>query len=265
MDREPGCCSTMMQYSLQNCLPLSPRSLAPLEKWSVPLQSYNCMAMPHGEEQMPLPLQIAATATLVMSEFKVADQVTDNANSGWKLIGRVYSQSFLEATARMRSWEYPVKEMWDWNVVQQERETAALRDTGTCTASETLASLQSPTAVVTGLTFQHGARIVGADRAMQETNVYPRARFWKSHLCPGCLRGRRERCQKRRFQCLTGSLPYGGNLSPTRKDRKQSARYRNSSPHHASAIMVASLPGRRILAVPSVSRISPSGTSPLVA
>ena len=33
----------------------------------------------------------------------------------------------------------------------------------------------------------------------------------------------------------------------------------------ASARMVASLPGRRIFAVPSVSTISPSGTSPLVA
>ena len=32
----------------------------------------------------------------------------------------------------------------------------------------------------------------------------------------------------------------------------------------ASARMVASLPGRRIFAVPSVSTISPSGTSPLV-
>jgi hypothetical protein len=42
--------------------------------------------------------------------------------------------------------------------------------------------------------------------------------------------------------------------------RRQRARH-----HQGEREMVASLPGRRIFAVPSVSTISPSGTSPLVA
>lgn len=147
---------------------LSPEMPA-LEAWSDSLQSYNCMAMPRDEDQMPLPLQIAATATLVMSEFKVVDQVTDSANRGWKMIGKIYSQSFLDATARMRSWEFPVQEMWDWNRVQQVREAEALCEKGSRTADAILNATAEPTAVVTGLTFQHGARVVGAEATTQET------------------------------------------------------------------------------------------------
>src|SRR4051812_7512189 len=46
--------------------------------WDRAFQSYSCLALPASAEEMPLALQVAATATLVMSEFKVADQLDDS-------------------------------------------------------------------------------------------------------------------------------------------------------------------------------------------
>jgi hypothetical protein len=76
----------------------------PLPDWDRSFQSCNCYCLPTGPDEMPLALQVAATATLVMSEFKVADQVEDVGHSKWKLARRIYSQSFLDASRRMREW-----------------------------------------------------------------------------------------------------------------------------------------------------------------
>src|SRR5947207_543196 len=56
----------------------------PVPDWDRAFQSYNCPSLPAGSEEMPLSLQVAATATLVMSEFKVADQLDDGGQGKWK-------------------------------------------------------------------------------------------------------------------------------------------------------------------------------------
>lgn len=137
------------------------------ETWVRAYRSYNCMALPDSETEMPLSLQFAATATLLMTEFKVADQIDDASHPGWRLIGRIYSPGFCAASARMDAWGVPVRGLWDWYRVQQKRE-ASVR-AGGLNPSSVLTYLAEPTAVVTGEVFRHGARLVGAADAVQET------------------------------------------------------------------------------------------------
>ena len=143
---------------------LSPESES-VAAWDRAYQSYNCFALPAGEVQMPLSLQIAATATLVMSEFKVTDQIADGAGKGWKVALRVYSQGFRDASERLKAWGFPVEAMWKTGRLQEGREAEATAAASERTALEWLDYVAEPTATVTGLVFQHGAATVGSPAA----------------------------------------------------------------------------------------------------
>lgn len=139
--------------------------IEPVTAWDRAYQSYNCFAMPEGEAQMPLSLQVAAAATLVMSEFKVIDQIEDGGGRGWKLALRVYSQGFREASERLKGWGFPVDAMWKSGRQQEGREAEAAADPAARSAMEWLEYLAEPTASVTGMVFQYGAAAVGSPAA----------------------------------------------------------------------------------------------------
>lgn len=141
--------------------------IAPVATWDRAYQSYNCFALPKGEAQMPLSLQIAAAATLVMSEFKVTDQIADGGGTGWKLALRVYSQGFREASERLKGWAFPVEAMWKAGRQQESREAEATAAPAARTAMEWLDYLAEPTAAVTGMVFENGARTVGSAAATE--------------------------------------------------------------------------------------------------
>ena len=137
--------------------------------WGRSYQSFNCLSLPNGSESMPLALQVAATATLVMSEFKVADQLQDGGRGRWKLAQRIYSQSFYEAAQRLKAWDFPLDRMWEIYRTQKPRESAAEEETDVRGVIGTLEHVAEPTAAVTGWTFQHGANVVGASAETQLT------------------------------------------------------------------------------------------------
>jgi hypothetical protein len=136
--------------------------IAPVTTWDRAYQSYSCFALPEAEAQMPLSLQVAATATLVMSEFKVTDQIADGGGKGWKLALRVYSQGFRDASERLKGWGFPVDAMWRSGRQQEGREAEARTQPVQRTAPEWLDYLAEPTAAVTGMVFEYGAKTVGS-------------------------------------------------------------------------------------------------------
>lgn len=140
----------------------------PVPDWDASFQSYNCFALPAGSEEMPVALQVAATATLVMSEFKVADQLDDGGQGKWRLAQRIYSQSFYEASRRLKEWGFPLDAMWEWYRQQGPREKEAQDGAETRGALQTLEYVAEPTAVVTGWTFQHGAAVAGSSPETQQ-------------------------------------------------------------------------------------------------
>ncbi|HLJ56807.1 MAG TPA: DUF5685 family protein [Chthonomonadaceae bacterium] len=139
----------------------------PVGTWSRAFQSVNCLALPRDEGESPLALQVAAAATLVMSEFKVADQLDDATRGPWRLAQRVYSRAFCDASAQLRAWDFPLAAMWERYREQAPREAALQSETGARGVLQALEFASEPTAAVTGDTFRHGARVVGA---AEETN-----------------------------------------------------------------------------------------------
>jgi Family of unknown function (DUF5685) len=45
--------------------------------------SFNCLSLPKSEDSMPLPLQLAAAANVLLVEFKVADRINDEGQNRW--------------------------------------------------------------------------------------------------------------------------------------------------------------------------------------
>lgn len=143
--------------------------------WSRPLQSYNCASMPATEEDMPLALRFASASTLVMSEMKLKDHVSDTAGTrvrpGLSMVGRLYSEGFSTASRHLREWGVPMDALWSWYRAQEEREADVRLSrpvTNTMTATDTLSYLAEPTAEMTGLIFLYGAAAIGANKESQD-------------------------------------------------------------------------------------------------
>jgi hypothetical protein len=126
--------------------------------WGTAYRSYNCLAHPAEESEMSLVLQYAATANVVLTEFKIADQLKDGGARKWRLAERVFSDSFERAADVLTQWHFPFAELRSLNRLQDEREaeTATVSE-----AEERLWSLAEPTAIATALFFEHGARLIG--------------------------------------------------------------------------------------------------------
>jgi hypothetical protein len=132
-----------------------------LKGWNRAYQSYNCLALPAEPEHMPLPLQLAATATLVLAEFKIADHIDDSKRRFWQTARRFFSKSFRQANRRLQSWQFPLDELRQALLSQQRREAEAR--TSRAPAEAILDSLAEPTALATALFCAAGARLVGQE------------------------------------------------------------------------------------------------------
>ena len=156
-----ACCLTMTPFFSANCFPACPLPRARLKRITRLTPPTTAFTLPSAPEQMPPALQIAASATLLMTEFKLADQIDDGAKGHWKLAQKLYSPGFYAAAERLKALDFPVMEMREWYGAQAGRETAALSGEFSGSPREILAFVAEPTATVTGLVFQHGAAALG--------------------------------------------------------------------------------------------------------
>jgi hypothetical protein len=144
-----------------------------MKSWARAYQSYNCMSLPGAPDEMPLSLQFAATATVVMSDFKVADQIEDSGrHSGWRVAQRLYGESFRAASNRLESWGLPVTDLWRWYEIQNTREHSVNSVREDQSSRTILDHLAEPTATVTGLVFQQGAKLVGCSQQSAHQTMY---------------------------------------------------------------------------------------------
>lgn len=146
---------------------LSPKQ-EPVQVWSRAYRSLNCFTLPEAETEMPLSLQIAARSTLVMIEYKVADQRDDTKQGRWQILQRLFSSEFYEASRWLQERGFPMKTMWEWYQKQEPRESQVLSETAPPETESRLRFLEEPTASVTGLMFQHGIATLGGDTTLQE-------------------------------------------------------------------------------------------------
>jgi hypothetical protein len=73
-----------------------------LDQWNRADHSHNCFSLPQKPEDMPLALQFAATAVLMIAEFKLADRIADSNRGLWKIPHWFFSKSFRAAAKRLQ-------------------------------------------------------------------------------------------------------------------------------------------------------------------
>jgi len=154
--------------------------------------SRNCLAIPRAE-QMPWALQYAATANVVLAQFKISDHVQDTGSRLFKLLGRIFSPQFVKANRALRSCEFPVDEMKSLLSLQIEREREP---------SPTVDRLAEPTARASQLVFRHGALRTGVSPDTTETMASLGSVFGQIAYLVDAIQDRKEDAKKGAFNAL---------------------------------------------------------------
>lgn len=136
-----------------------------LDEWQSAYRSLNCLALPSSAGELPAALRYAATATLVMTELKVADQLADSANPAWRVADRTFKKSFLQAAELLAGFGVASDELFKLMDDQREREVRAVRGELAGRPDDIVQALALPTIRATGLVFARGAFAVGRETA----------------------------------------------------------------------------------------------------
>lgn len=128
---------------------LSALSGKDVSDWQKSYQSFNCLNLPKGE--MPLSLQFAATANVILTEFKLADHVADEGKRRYKMARNAFSKEFQMAEKLLTEWNFPLDEVKTILASQNLRETT----------ENSLDELAFPTARTTAIFFREGAKLIG--------------------------------------------------------------------------------------------------------
>jgi hypothetical protein len=136
---------------------LSSLSDEKVQNWQNAYQSYNCLSLPKTE--MPLPLQFAATANLVLTEFKLADKIADENSLAGKIAQKNFSNNFQKARKQLEKWQFPFEKVREILSAQETIESEALKSNEN--PDEILNDLARPTAETTAVFFSEGVRLIG--------------------------------------------------------------------------------------------------------
>ncbi len=132
--------------------------------WNSAYQSKNCLRLPSPEE-MPLSLQYAATANVVLTEFKLSDRINDSRQRRWMAVKYFLDPPFRRAAAKLMEWHFPLAQLWHLETLQNEREASLSGSRCQQSGEQILDHLAEPTADATAMFFDHGARLIGHENA----------------------------------------------------------------------------------------------------
>lgn len=119
-------------------------------EWSSAYHSFNCLSKPKDAD-IPVALDFAAAATIVLTHYRVEDHRMDSGKRRWRFASRMLSPSYLKASARLRKWDFPMDALARTLQTQAEREAHP----------QSLAHVAEPTAEATAMFFENGARVAG--------------------------------------------------------------------------------------------------------
>ncbi|MGC2236192.1 MAG: DUF5685 family protein [Pyrinomonadaceae bacterium] len=126
-----------------------------VQNWQKSYQSFNCLNLPKSE--MPFSLQFAATANVVLTEFKLADHIFDEGKSRYKFAYKTFSKEFGRAEKFLESRQFPLGEVKALLQTQEQRE----REIKGERAGDILEHLAAPTAATTAIFFREGVKLTG--------------------------------------------------------------------------------------------------------
>ncbi len=135
--------------------------------WKKEYQSFNCFSLPSDPVDMPMSLKIAANVTMVLTEFKLAIILLIRKRSIGKLCENCFSKKFEQASTDLESLSFPLDELWSWFEKQLEHERFSNEYAETHFPRQLIDYCAKPTAHMTAIVFESGARAVGcADEAV---------------------------------------------------------------------------------------------------
>lgn len=140
------------------------------DAWGRAYQSWNCMAMPRGEQ--PAELRYAAAVTLLLAEYKVADHAADTGKGIWRAVRRLLSKGFRGAACDLREFGFPL----DQAGAMLGRQSAIEAQGGS------IDDFARPTAETTALVFRHGAVAVGVAKQANRLEEIGRRFGWLTYV-----------------------------------------------------------------------------------
>lgn len=126
------------------------------QDWQASFQSYNCLSLPKSD--IPISLEFAAAANIVLTEFKIADQVSDEQSSTHRFAQKVFSKDFLTARNILNNLDFPLSEIENLLKSQEEIEKSG----------KDLEEFAFPTAQTTAIFFREGVRLVGKEELSEK-------------------------------------------------------------------------------------------------
>lgn len=126
-----------------------------VEDREISYQSYNCLSLP--KDKMPIALQFAATANLILTKFKLADHISDEKKSRYHIADKAFSNDFATAEKLLNKWNFPLDEVK--NILGQQEKVESEKGS--------LDDFAKPTAETTAVFFREGIRIIERDDLQQ--------------------------------------------------------------------------------------------------
>jgi hypothetical protein len=123
--------------------------------------SNHCFSLMKEKSDIPLSLQIGAEINVLYVDCKLKDNIADAKFAKrlwWKFIRMMFRKEFRTVARLMEQWNFPIEKVTYWLNEQKSRESNGYHVTNGEAAVNYYAE---PTAVITGLAFQHGANIIG--------------------------------------------------------------------------------------------------------
>lgn len=129
------------------------------QEWSNSLQAINrCFTMPKKGEKLPLSLQYAGTANILLTELKVKDHIEDSNQKRWKLANWSLSKPFKKAKKQLANWDINSQQFQDLATQQKPLEQA--KPPVFIELKQQLSHYAQPTAQMTALVFQNAAKVL---------------------------------------------------------------------------------------------------------
>ena len=124
--------------------------------WENAFQAINkCLTMPTGN--IPVSLQYAADANVLLADLKIQDQLIDNGSLGWRFAQIFFNKSFIRNAQKLANWGIDKNEILKISETQQriEQHEAEFDSVENC-----VNYYGQPTAELTALIFGNAAQVI---------------------------------------------------------------------------------------------------------
>lgn len=122
-----------------------------VKDWQNSYQSYNCLSLP--KDKMPEALKFAATTNIILTEFKLADHISDEGKRLHRFANHAFSKEFQVAENLLKQWKFPLEKIQQILAEQEKIETTK--------SSRNLDYFAKPTAETTAIFFSEGVKLIG--------------------------------------------------------------------------------------------------------